>query len=142
MAIVFPLQIFYDGSCAVCSAEMESYKRKAPADRLLFVDISAADFNPDLYGKSLKQFMAELHVRDADGQFVTGVDAFIAIWQAFPAGSVWRIMAALAGLPGIHLIGRGGYRLFAQYRHLLPRRQHHCASDPCEGNHRKLPDED
>lgn len=136
MAIAFPLQIFFDGSCAVCSAEMESYQRKNPENRLIFIDISADNFNPRLYEKSLGEFMAELHVRDATGHYTTGVDAFIAIWQAFPSGSIWRFSAALFGLPGIHSLGRGGYRVFARYRHLLPRRrQLECETGSCHRNH-------
>ena len=137
MAIAFPLQIFFDGSCRVCSAEMESYRRKNPANRLEFIDISADDFRPDEYGKSLGEFMSELHVRDAHGNFNTGIDAFIAIWQAFPSGSGWRFAASLLGLPGLNSLSRGGYRVFARYRHLLPRRNKECESDTCHLNHEK-----
>jgi predicted DCC family thiol-disulfide oxidoreductase YuxK len=137
MAVAFPLQIFFDGSCRVCSAEMESYRRKNPDDRLEFVDISDEHFNPDVYGKSLGDFMSELHVRDAQGNFTTGIDAFIAIWQAFPSGSVWRLAAAFCGLPGVYSLGRGGYRVFARWRHLLPRRRQDCEADSCSLNHEK-----
>ena len=137
MAMAFPLQIFFDGSCRVCSAEMETYRRKNPEQRLEFVDISDDHFRPDLYDKALGDFMAELHVRDAHGNFTTGVDAFIAIWQAFPSGSIWRLAAATCGLPGVHLLSRAGYRLFARYRHLLPRRQQDCENGTCFLNHEK-----
>ncbi|MBW6508398.1 MAG: DUF393 domain-containing protein [Desulfuromonadales bacterium] len=137
MAIAFPLQIFFDGSCRVCSAEMESYRRKNPNNRLEFIDISDDLFRSDTYGKSLGDFMAELHVRDANGNFTTGIDAFIAIWQSFPSGSVWRLAAATFGLPGIHTLSRGGYRVFARYRHLLPRRRQDCETDTCLLNHEK-----
>lgn len=137
MAIAFPLQIFFDGSCRVCSAEMEIYRRKNLDDRLEFVDISDDHFRPDDYGKSLGDFMSELHVRDVRGNFATGIDAFIAIWQAFPSGSVWRLAAAIFGLPGIHLLGRGGYRIFARYRHLLPQRRQDCESGTCSLGHDK-----
>jgi len=137
MAIAFPLQIFFDGSCRVCSAEMETYRQKNPDGRLEFVDISDDHFCPDDYDRSLADFMSELHVRDAQGKFTTGIDAFIAIWQAFPSGSVWRIAAATFGLPGIHLLSRGGYRVFARYRHLLPRRRQDCETGTCSLGHEK-----
>jgi predicted DCC family thiol-disulfide oxidoreductase YuxK len=135
MAIAFPLQIFFDGSCRVCSAEMDSYRRKNPDNRLEFVDISEDQFRPDEYDKSLGDFMAELHVRDARGNFTSGIDAFIAIWQAFPSGSVWRLAAAFCGFPGIYSLSRGGYRVFARYRHLLPRRRQDCDTGTCSVNH-------
>ncbi len=137
MAITFPLQIFFDGSCRVCSAEMDNYRRKNPRQRLQFVDISEENFRPDEYGKSLGDFMAELHVRDAHGNFTTGIDAFIAIWQAFPSGSVWRLAAATLGLPGVHPLSRAGYRVFARYRHLLPQRRQDCETGTCSLNHEK-----
>ena len=137
MANVFPLQIYFDGSCRICSAEMESYRRKNPDNRLEFIDISADDFRPEEHGKSLAEFMSELHVRDAEGNFTTGIDAFIAIWQAFPSGSVWRFAAAVLGLPGLRSLSRGGYRVFARYRHLLPRRKQECDSGTCDFNHEK-----
>jgi predicted DCC family thiol-disulfide oxidoreductase YuxK len=131
MATVFPLKIFYDGSCRVCSAEMASYRRKNPQNRLQFVDISAPGFQPQDYGRTLADFMAELHVCDARGEFATGMDAFVAIWQAFPRRSLWRGMALLVGLPGIAPLSRAGYRLFARYRHLLPRRRQVCDNGSC-----------
>ncbi len=137
MVAAFPLQIFFDGSCRVCNAEMETYRRKNPDGRLEFVDISGDQFRPEVYGRSLGDFMSELHVRDAHGNFTTGIDAFIAIWQAFPSGSAWRLAAALFGLPGIHLLSRGGYRVFARYRHLLPRRRQDCETSACSFNHEK-----
>lgn len=137
MAVAYPLQIFFDGSCRVCSAEMESYRRKNPDNRLEFIDISDDHFRSDTYGKSLGDFMGELYVRDANGNFSTGIDAFIAIWQAFPSGSVWRLAAATLGLPGIHALSRAGYRVFARYRYLLPRRRQDCATGICSLDHEK-----
>ena len=106
MAIAFPLQIFYDGSCLVCSTEMDNYRNNNPQNRLNFIDISNEDFTPDTYAKTQAEFMAQLHVRDAQGLFYTGVDAFIAIWQAYPSGSLCRLFGGLIGLPGINLLSR------------------------------------
>ena len=131
MAVAFPLEIFYDGSCAVCSAEMQVYRRRNPQNRLRFTDISTADFEPEHYGKSLNEFMAMMHVREANGKFATGVEAFMLIWQAFPDGSLYRLCSALIGLPGINLLSRCGYSLFARYRYLLPKKAGDCESGTC-----------
>lgn len=135
MATAFPLQIFYDGSCMICSAEMDNYRRTNPENRLVFIDISSAEFKPETYGKTQAEFMAKIHVRDAEGKFSTGVDAFIDIWQAYPSGSLCRLFGALIGLPGINLLSRLGYRAFARYRYLLPKRNKECASGTCNLNH-------
>jgi len=134
MATAFPVQVFYDGSCLVCSREMESYRKNNPENRLQFVDISAADFNPARFDKTLSDFMAQLHVRDAQGNFTTGVDAFMTIWQAYPSGSLWRLFSGLVGLPGINYLSRFGYQIFARNRHLLPKRKQDCDSGTCNLN--------
>jgi len=131
MLPVYPLEIFYDGSCLVCSTEIATYRRNNPQHRLKFVDIRAADFSASAYGRPLKEFLSRLHVRDANGQFVTGVDAFLLIWQAYPSGSRYRMLATLVGLPGVKLLARGGYAVFARYRHLLPQRRAACTDDSC-----------
>ncbi len=135
MALAYPLEIFYDGSCLVCSAEIDVYRKRNPEDRLRFVDISAENFDALAYDKELSDFMARLYVRDAEGRFFSGVEAFRLIWQAYPSGSVYRLLSALIGLPGINFLARCGYRLFARYRHLLPKRTPTCDSGSCNLNH-------
>ena len=135
MATSFPLQIFYDGNCVVCSTEMENYRKRNPENRLQFIDISVEDFDPEHYGKSQADFLAQLHVRDAAGDYYTGVDAFVTIWQAYPSGSLYRLFSAMIGLPGINLVSRFGYKVFARYRHLLPKRGQDCDSGTCSLNH-------
>lgn len=132
----FPLQIFYDGSCLLCSREMENYRKRNPENRFYFVDISAENFSADRYGKTQADFMKQLHVCDADGNYYTGVDAFVAIWQAYPSGSLCRLFSALVGFPGLDLLSRFGYRAFARYRHLLPKRVSGCEKGTCNLNHR------
>lgn len=135
METAFPIEIFFDGSCLVCATEMENYRNTNPDNRFVFVDISAAEFDAAEYGKTSAEFMAELHVRDANGVFYTGVDAFSTIWQAYPDFSFWRQVSALINLPGISLLSRFGYRLFARYRHLLPARAAQCDSGTCTTRH-------
>lgn len=84
----FPLKVFYDGSCYVCSTEMFVYMRKNHEGRLEFVDISMPDFNPDQYGIRLADFMFQMHAIDRTGRVYRGPEAFRAIWQAFPV-SAW-----------------------------------------------------
>jgi len=135
MTTAFPLQIFYDGACRVCSAEMDSYRKNNPQNRFNFIDISAEGFQAEKYGKTQAEFMVQLHVRAADGTFSTGIDAFVVIWQAYPSGSLCRLFGALVGVPGISLFSRFGYKAFARYRHLLPKREKDCLSGSCNLNH-------
>ncbi len=133
--VMFPLEIFYDGSCLVCSAEMARYRERNEQGRLQFIDISSPDFIAGNYGKTQDEFMARLHVRDSEGRFFTGVDAFMMIWQAYPDCSPYRLLSAVIGLPGLNLLARGGYTLFARYRHLLPDARKGCRGGTCDIKH-------
>ncbi|PLX83759.1 MAG: DUF393 domain-containing protein [Desulfuromonas sp.] len=135
-AIAYPLTVFYDGACIVCSREMEHYRRIDRNGRLLLVDISAPAFEPDRYGRSLEDFMAQMHVMDGEGRFFLGVDAFPAIWRALP-GRGHRLLAGLIGVPGLHGLAVLGYRGFARFRRFLPRRRDACPEDTCGIRHRK-----
>lgn len=125
----YPLTIFYDGACRVCSAEMEHYRRKDHGGRLVFVDIGSPDFRPQEHGKSLAEFMARMHLCDAQGDFVSGIEAFQAIWRACP-GPWLPAAARLIGLPGLNQLAQLGYALFARYRYLLPKKD--CKAGACD----------
>jgi len=132
--VVFPLKIFYDGGCQICSREMSHYRQKSDEEKLIFVDISTPDFSPGQYGLTQEEFMAEMHAVDASGHIFRGVDAFRALWKGLP-GSIYGDLSILLGLPGIHLLARIGYRGFARMRHFLPRVESDC-DDSCPPRHR------
>jgi predicted DCC family thiol-disulfide oxidoreductase YuxK len=119
----FPLKVFYDGACSVCGTEVERYGRQDRAGRLTLVDISAPDFTPEEYGITLAEFMYELHVIDRQGKVYKGPEAFWAIWQTFPASTLYGLLGFLIALPGIRLLARLAYKGFARGRKYLPRRQ-------------------
>jgi predicted DCC family thiol-disulfide oxidoreductase YuxK len=122
---LLPLRVYYDGACRVCSVEMEHYRRLDRAGRLVFVDIAAADFDPAPLGLPVSAFQAQLHVRTADGRWLTAIDAFLALWNVLP-GVRFRLLRRLVGAPLLRPLADAGYRLFARYRYLLPQK-------PCDG---------
>lgn len=119
---VYPLRVFYDGSCRVCAAEMAAYRRRDQGGRLLFIDISLPEFDPTPYGITLAALMYELHAIDRDGRVYREVDAFRAIWRAFPASTLYGFLGTVTSLPGVRLLARLSYRGFARLRRYLPRR--------------------
>ncbi|MEI6305810.1 MAG: DUF393 domain-containing protein [Deltaproteobacteria bacterium] len=127
---LFPLKVFYDGSCIVCAAEIEHYLRKDHGEKLVAIDISSPDFNPAPYQISLTDFMHHLHAIDQDDQVFKGIDSFWAIWQAFPTSTVYGIMGRIIQLPLVNRLARVGYWLFARVRPYLPKRNH-CDSGTC-----------
>ena len=130
-APAFPLTVFYDGACVVCSTEIEQYRRKDHAGRLVLVDISAPGFKPEPYSIDLQAFMYELHAIDQTGTVYTGIEAFRAIWQAFPASTLFGILGTVINLPVINPLARLCYRGFARIRGYLPKKSGGCGDGSC-----------
>jgi hypothetical protein len=65
------------------------------------------------------------------------VDGFIALWQAFPALSRYRLQGVLLALPGLHLLARAGYWSFARLRGYLPGVQASCEEEACNLGHKR-----
>lgn len=128
---VFPLQVFYDGSCLVCASEVERYGRRDLDGRLMLMDISAPGFDPAPFGISLAEFMYQMHAIDRSGRVFRGVEAFWAIWQAFPASSLLGVCGRLIMLPLVNPLARLSYCTFAAIRGYLPKRRRECASGSC-----------
>ncbi len=118
MAVVYPITIFYDGACSVCSIDM-SYYRSIADQRVQFVDITADGFDAEVFDKTIDEFQKQMHARDANGQFFTGVEAFRQLWDALPS-PFYPLLSTFVGLPGINLAARTSYAVFARFRHWLP----------------------
>lgn len=130
---LFPLRVFYDGSCYVCSTEIEHYLGLDHRGKLLAVDISAPGFDPGSYGLTLAACMNELHVIDDSGRIYRGVEAFWAIWQAFPAVTAYGLMGTIITMPLVNPVARLLYKGFASVRRYLPKR-HTCSSGNCRAD--------
>lgn len=113
------LKVYYDGACVVCDWEMNQYRRRA-SDRLEFVDIAAPEFSAQAEGLDPEAVKQLMHVRTPDGRVVTGVDAFQEIWKVAPG---FAALDWAARNPGLRPLMDAGYRLFAKYRHLLPKKK-------------------
>lgn len=128
---VYPLHVYYDGSCIVCATEVEHYGRMDREGRLILVDISARDFDPLPLGISLDDLLYQMHAIDQEGTVYRSVEAFRAIWQAFPASTLYGLLGALITLPVINPVARLGYKGFARIRKYLPKRTDACSTGSC-----------
>jgi predicted DCC family thiol-disulfide oxidoreductase YuxK len=126
----FPVRVFYDGSCSVCAAEIEHYLRQDRDGRLVAVDISSPEFHAESFHISLDAFMHEMHVIDNAGNVYRGVEAFRAIWQAFPASPLYAALATMVSFPVINPVAHLLYKGFARIRPYLPKRRG-CDSGTC-----------
>jgi predicted DCC family thiol-disulfide oxidoreductase YuxK len=122
------LTLFYDGLCPLCSREIALFRRLAAGDpSVVFVDITDPSFDAPAYGLQMSSLHRVMHVKLGE-EVRTGVDAFIAIWQRIP-GFGW--LAWLSRIPGMRLLMKAGYAVFARIRPWLPRRKSRCEGDVC-----------
>lgn len=103
------LSVFYDGRCGVCDREIAFYRRHAPADAVLWLDIWQQETELLAAGLTQAQCLKKLHLLDEGRQLHTGVDAFILLWQTVPK---LRGLAKLARWAPFRSLLTLGYRLF------------------------------
>lgn len=71
--------LFYDGSCPLCSREIKHLsQRKRPS--LNLINIHAMTEEYPLGNITKQELMARLHLRSAEGHWLTGLDATVAAW--------------------------------------------------------------
>lgn len=120
------VQVFYDGSCHLCSREIDHYRRQDSSGKIDFVDISSPGFEAKKFGLDSEKVKIHLHVRDKNGQIQTGVDSFVAIWQEL---EILQPMIFLAQTAPFRQIAKVGYSVFAVLRPLLPKKK--CDENGC-----------
>ena len=81
--------LYFDGSCPMCSAEMNRLGRLSD-DGLCLVDIHSTA-NHEL-PEDREQLLEILHMTTADGRVLTGVEANVAAWQHTRLGVLLRFL--------------------------------------------------
>jgi predicted DCC family thiol-disulfide oxidoreductase YuxK len=111
-------QVYYDGGCPLCRAEIAAYQRTEGGDGLCWVNADGCA--PAELGEGLDRpaALARLHVRRADGTLLQGAAAFAEIWATLPR---WRWLARLARLPVVLPALDLSYTLFLRLRPLWRR---------------------
>jgi predicted DCC family thiol-disulfide oxidoreductase YuxK len=112
-----PLTVLYDGACPLCRREIGIYRDLQSSTPVCFADVSdlAKPLPP---GTTREQLLARFHVRNTDGQLLSGAQAFLALWAALPG---WRWLARAGRLPGAAWAMERTYRLFLRVRPVLQR---------------------
>lgn len=90
-------RVLYNHDCPVCRAEITHYADYAGREGLAigFDDLNRVDLG--MWGVTADQAARRLHVVQ-DGQVLSGIPAFIALWQQMPR---YRWLARVVALPGI-----------------------------------------
>ena len=107
------LKVYYDGKCGLCRREIEYYKRVAPADLFVWLDIASDPAGLADLDIPQADALRRLHACDSSGTIYVGVAAFIAIWQRL---NYWRYLAMIVDLPILKPLVAFAYDRFADYR--------------------------
>lgn len=117
MSRIYPLTLFYDAACPVCSLEMDHLRERSRDGRLRFVDIAAPGFDASAHGASFEAMDAEIHGRCADGTMLRGVEVLRLAYDA--AGIGWALRPT--GWGPLRPLFDAGYRVFARHRRPISR---------------------
>jgi predicted DCC family thiol-disulfide oxidoreductase YuxK len=121
---VMKTTMFFDGGCPLCSREVAHYRRLDRGSRILWVDITDHPETLSEYGIAYGTAMERLHALDEDGQVVSGVPAFVAVWRQLPGyRHLARVVEGLGVVPVLDWL----YTRFASWR--LKRR---CRDGACD----------
>lgn len=108
-------ELYYDGRCPICCAEVSKLRRLA-SDKLHLNDIHSIE---DFTGIPKKRDLLDrLHLKTAEGHWLTGLDANLAAWEYT---SLYRYARILSSRP-IKPLTELAYRIWLMvYKHLLTR---------------------
>lgn len=114
---IYPLTLFYDASCPLCAAEMHNLMLRNTEGHLAFVDVSAPEVPSHIDGVSREAMMTEIHARQADGEWVRGVDVFR---LAYRAAGLPRVSSVLSW-PLLAPAADALYPWVARHRQQMPK---------------------
>ncbi|NWF74223.1 MAG: DUF393 domain-containing protein [Nitrospirae bacterium] len=123
----YPLTLFFDGACPICAREIALMKRLDRRRQLDFCDFSAQEYDVASRGFSTEDLATVIHARWADGNVITGVEVFRAMWEAVGLG----FLATLSRLSFVEPLVLNAYAWFARNRLWLTGRSHACTGDIC-----------
>ncbi len=109
----YPLTLFYDSYCPICSAEMKELESLDALKRLRFEDIHAEDFSERYPNIDPIAADRKMHGLYADGSLILGLDVAHQSWRA--VGKKKWLM--LLRLPVVRWFSDIGYWVFARYRY-------------------------
>ena len=102
--------LYYDGRCALCAGEIARLARLQQGT-LELCDIHSLEPREDM--PSHDALLKTLHLRTADGRWLTGADANVAAWQHTRYGWLWRWLR----WPVLRSLVDAVYRPWARWRY-------------------------
>lgn len=112
------LTAFYDGSCSLCSAEMQALHELDHDDAIALVDCASPAFDDTPYraeGITRAAMLQAMHVRDVLGDWHRGVDAIALLYATAGAPRLARLWAHPFTRPIVQWL----YPIVVRHRHAL-----------------------
>jgi predicted DCC family thiol-disulfide oxidoreductase YuxK len=100
-ATTYPLTIYYDASCPLCTREIALLREFDATSALTFIDCSPEQF-AGIDGYSRAEMMKLIHARDAGGRWLIGPAVFAAAYSVCDL----RLFAKLWGAPVLQPLWR------------------------------------
>lgn len=123
----YPLTVFFDGACPICDREIALMRRLNRRRKLEFCDFSAKEYDAASSGFTAAELATVIHARWADGNVITGVEVFRAMWETVGLG----FLARLSRLSVVEPLVLKAYAWFARNRLRLTGHSHACTGDAC-----------
>jgi predicted DCC family thiol-disulfide oxidoreductase YuxK len=114
------LTVYYDHSCPLCRAEIQALQQADVLAEVNWLDCSAAEFHcaaAAAAGIDRVAMMEALHLRDHQGRWLVGVDAFATLYRQLGLHGLANPWA----LPGLRSVLRWSYPWIARHRQWLSR---------------------
>lgn len=105
------IEIYYDGSCDVCSTGADKVCSSAQGQKFEKVDITTGNLPPNV---TSREAWRDVYVVDQNGEVLKGGDGVLRVLQEFPE---WRWLARHGHNPFIKPLILGLYRIIAANRH-------------------------
>jgi predicted DCC family thiol-disulfide oxidoreductase YuxK len=109
----FELVMLYDGNCSVCTHSARMIQQRDSGHRIECANVQLGENAVRFPGFSPEAVQEQLHTVDVAGVTYIGVDGLREIGRRLP---VWRLVAWLIGLPGVHWLAAAFYLRFARNR--------------------------
>jgi predicted DCC family thiol-disulfide oxidoreductase YuxK len=127
----YPLTVFFDGACPICTSEIALMRRLDRRRQLAFCDFSTQEYDAASSGFAAADLGIVIHARWADGSVITGVEVFRAMWEAVGLG----VLAKLSRLSLVEPLVLRAYAWFARNRLRLTGRLPPCPGGACDSRH-------
>lgn len=108
-------QLFYDGQCPLCQAEILFLKSRNQQNLLEFIDVSDSRYLDSDYQISCSAALENMHGKFANGQIVVGVPVFA---EAYKRANL-PFLAWLFSRTWMQPFLKQAYKIFAKYRHQI-----------------------